>query len=89
MTDRLLSVRHRLAVLERLGTLAAEINDISTWLSGLDGSGVDAAAVKAEGAADLLAGAAWILETPLRPAWQAVPQHWDGQPANGYGHRPY
>ncbi len=89
MSGYRLSIRHRQQVIGRLGELAAELNDIATWLSGLDDRGTDAAAAKTETAADLAAASAWILSVPLRPAAEVVPQRWDGEPVNGYGHRPF
>ena len=84
MTDGRISVRERVAALERLNDLAFELNAAGSWL-GECGSETEADMLEA--GANL--AACWLLSRPLRPdppadRWQQpdAPRQY-GQSANG------
>lgn len=58
-----LTRRDRLQALQRLDELAAEIGQISTWLSKAD---EDKAAIVLEDAHRSIAAACWAIQTPIR-----------------------
>lgn len=62
MADRL-TVAERVQAIEHLGKLAETLNEAAVWLGNLDAG---APAELAEQAAEKLAAACWILQSPVR-----------------------